>query len=376
MNITEFMSFDLKWFTTLPGLLITGGVIVLLIALIIFIISNKKTDKQIKDEVTQQPVDSQDMVQPVNTGLPIEPQVMEQPVNTVVPVETQVVEPQMQINEMAATINVPIVPEVTNEPVNSGASSEPIDVTYNSNGSVNILGNPQTNGVMPPVSTAVEIPTFFEQNVPANANTMNINNTAVTSSPVDFSINNEPVVPAVNNVAVETPVVTEPVMPQVDNQISTPVVPMAQPEVPMAPVVEQQAPQPTIYGGVSPINTVNTSPVAETTKPVIYGGANPLENTTTIPVMNNHGAYNASGNNSYVEPAPVVQNVVSPEAKVTQPVIEQPQVVVTPEINQIPVEPVVVPQMPLTGAEMFGTNDNVYNSGSNNSSNEIETLEF
>ena len=39
MNITEFMSFDLEWFTTLPGLLITGGVIVLLIALIIFIIS-------------------------------------------------------------------------------------------------------------------------------------------------------------------------------------------------------------------------------------------------------------------------------------------------------------------------------------------------
>ena len=370
MNITEFMSFDLEWFTTLPGLLITGGVIVLLIALIIFIISNKKTDKKIKEEIVQQPVESQDMVQPVNTGLPIEPQVMAQPVNVVAPVE-----PQMQINEMAATINVPVVPEVT-APVNNGVSNEPVDVTYNSNGSVNILGNPQTNGVMPPVSTAVEIPTFFEQNVPANANTMNINNMAVTSSPVDFSINNEAVAPAVNNVAVETPVVTEPVMPQVDNQVSTPVVPMTQPEVSMTPVAEQPEPQTTIYGGVSPINTVNTTPVAETTKPIIYGGANPLENTTTIPVMNNHGAYNASGNNLYTEQEPAVQNVAPPVAKVTQPVVEQPQVVVTPEVNLAPVEPVVVPQMPMTGAEMFGTYDNFDNSGSNNSLNEIETLEF
>lgn len=371
MNITEFMSFDLEWFTTLPGLLITGGVIVLLIALIIFIISNKKADKKIQEEAVQQPVESSDMVQPANAELPVEPQVMEQPVNNVPPIE-----PQMQINEMAATINVPVVPEVTNEPVNNGGANEPVDVTYNSNGSLNILGNPQTNGVMPPVSTAVEIPTFFEQNVPANANAMNISNTVATNNAVDFSINNEPVAPTVNNVAVEAPTVVEPVMPQVDNQVSTPIVQMAQPEVQMSPVVEQPAPQPTIYGGVSPINTVNNTSVVEEAKPVIYGGANPLENTTTIPIMNNHGAYNASGNNSYVESTPVVQNVVPPVAEVTQPVVEQPQVVVTPEVSQTPVEPVVVPQMPMTGAEMFGTNDADNNSGSSNSSNEIETLEF
>lgn len=364
MNITEFMSFDLEWFTTLPGLLITGGVIVLLIALIIFIISNKKADKKIQEETVQQSVESSNMEQSASVELPAEPQVMEQPVNTVAPVE-----PQMQINEMAATINVPVVPEVI-APVNNGVSNEPVDITYNSNGSVNILGNPQTNGVMPPVSTAVEIPTFFEQNVPANTNAMSTNNV------VDFSINNEPAVPTVNNVAVETPTVVESVMPQVDTQVATPVVEMAQPEIPMTQVVEQPAPQPTIYGGVNPINTVNTTPVVEEAKPVIYGGANPLENTTTIPVMNNHGAYNASGSNSYVEQAPVVQNVVTPVAEVTQPVVEQSQVVIAPEVSQSPVESVVVPQMPMTGAEMFGTNDADNNSGSNNSSSEIETLEF
>ena len=50
MNITEFMSFDLEWFTTVPGILITGGVVVLLIALILFIASNKN-DKNKQQEL-------------------------------------------------------------------------------------------------------------------------------------------------------------------------------------------------------------------------------------------------------------------------------------------------------------------------------------
>lgn len=353
MNITEFMSFDLEWFTTLPGLLITGGVIVLLIALIIFIISNRKANKKIEEGVVEAATETQESVVPSAAEPPVEP--------------------QMQINEMAATIDLPVVPEVTNNPVNNGVVNEPVDITYNSSGSVNILGNPQTNGVMPPVSTAVEIPTFFEQNIPSNP--MNDSNSIVTSNPVDFSINNEQINPTVNSVAVEAPVVSKTVMPQVDATLSTPTVQMVQPEVQVAQVVEQPTPQPTIYGGVNPINTVNTTPVVEEVKPVIYGGANPLENTTTLPVMNNNGAYNANGSNSYTEPTPAVQNFVPPVAEVTQPVVQEVPIVATSTVNQTPVEPATVQQMPMTGAEMFGTNDN-NNSGSNNSSNEIETLEF
>ena len=266
----------------------------------------------------------------------------------------------MQINEMAATIDVPVVPEVTNEPVTNGVVNTPVDVTYNSSGSVNILGNPQTNGVMPPVSTAVEIPTFFEQNVPSSVDTINTNN-AVVNNPVDFSINNEQITPSVNTTTQVTPVVTEPVV--------------SQPEVQATPVIEQPVAQPTIYGGVSPINTVNTTPVEEV-KPVIYGGANPLENTTTLPVMNNHGAYNAGGNNTQVESNIPTQEVVAPVAEVTQPVVQEVPEIVIPTASQTPVEPVTVPQMPMTGAEMFGTNASDNNLGSNNSSNEIETLEF
>lgn len=374
MNITEFMSFDLEWFTTLPGLLITGGVIVLLVALIFFIISNKKTDKKEKEEVVeQQPIESQDIVQSVNASLPIDSQVMGMPVNTVAPVE-----PQMQINEMAATINVPVVPEVTNVS-NNTASNEPVDVTYNSNGSVNILGTPQVNGTAPKVSTAVEIPTFFEQNIPANNVTATNTNGSVANNPIDFSINGENATPIVNAPSAVPPVAVEPIIPQTYTQTAVSMPEVAQVEVQTqvtaTPVVEPVS-QPTIYGGVSPINTVNTTPVVEEAKPVIYGGANPLENTTTLPIMNNHGAYNASGNNAYSQPVQSVQNITPPVAEVTQPVVEQPQTVVTPEVNQAPVEPVVMTQMPMTAAEMFGTNDTYDNSGSNNSLNEIETLEF
>lgn len=365
MNITEFMSFDLEWFTTLPGLLITGGVIVLLIALIIFIISNKKSDKKLKEEVVeQQPVEVQEEIPPVNAEVPFEP--------------------QMQINEMAPTVDMPVVPEVTNVPINNIGSNEPVDITYNSNGSVNILGNPQTNGIMPPVSTAVEIPTFFEQNVPSQFNSA----TPVNNNVMDFS-NSDPsaVQPVVAPVG-ETASVIEPVTNMANNEVTTPStvesmpsVPvevssspvMSMPEVATQPVVEEA--RPAIYGGVSPVNTFNQTPVVEA-KPVIYGGANPLENTTTLPVMNNHGAYNASGNNTYNEPNTTMQSVISPVAEVTQPVAQVAPVTAMPEVNQTPVEPVVVPQMPMTAAEMFGTNDISSNNVSINSSNEIETLEF
>lgn len=349
MNITEFMSFDLEWFTTLPGLLITGGVVVLLIALIIFIISNKKTDKKIKEEIVQQPAEPQSMVQPVNTMSPTGVQEISQPVNTATSVEYQ-----MPINEMAATVNVPVAPEISNQTVTNVASNEPTPVTYNSSGSVNILDNPQTIGNVQPVSTAVEIPTFFEQNVPSNINAINVNNS-------------EQAIPAAfNNVAVEAPAVVEPVV------TATPVVEQAQvlTEVQPIPVVEQAAPQPTIYGGVSPV--VNATPVVEEAKPVIYGGANPLENTATLPVMNNHSAYN---NNSYVELNPTAPSVVPSTAEVAPSVAPEAPVAVMSENNQIPVEPVVAaPQMPTTGVEMFGVNDS--NLDSSNASNEIETLDF
>ena len=43
-------NFDLSFFTSIPGLLITGGVLLLLIALIIFIATGSKKGKKEKNE--------------------------------------------------------------------------------------------------------------------------------------------------------------------------------------------------------------------------------------------------------------------------------------------------------------------------------------
>ena len=47
MNI---MAFSFDWFLTVPGMLITGGVLLLLIALIMFIVTSVKSKKGSKEE--------------------------------------------------------------------------------------------------------------------------------------------------------------------------------------------------------------------------------------------------------------------------------------------------------------------------------------
>ena len=50
MYICAF-KFDTAWFTTLPGLLITGGVVLLLLALVLFATSSNKGKKVKKEDV-------------------------------------------------------------------------------------------------------------------------------------------------------------------------------------------------------------------------------------------------------------------------------------------------------------------------------------
>lgn len=365
MNITEFMSFDLEWFTTLPGVLITGGVIVLLIALIIFIISNKKNEKKKEEEKEKEA----QAINEVNNEMPVMP-------------------PQIPINELAATVNVPVVPEVTAPVVNNENMSEQTETAYTSAGSVNILGDPQTNGMMPPVSSAVDIPTFFDQNISDGVGEVPVVNNTSTTNVIDFS---SPVVndmanqiPATNNVGanvnegVLNPQINPVVIPQmvveqpqemINNQFSSNVMPS---------VVEEK---PMIYGGVNPVNTVNTVPAGQGPKPVIYGGADPLENTTSIPRITNHEAYNVGVNNNYVTASAQFQaiNEQNAQPEVIQKPVEQAIILeeTTPTVlyNNV-IEQPMSQQMPMTGAELFETNNIANNSGFSNSSSEIETLEF
>ncbi len=52
MNI---MAFSFDWFLTVPGMLITGGVLLLLIALIMFIVTSVKSKKGSKEEAEVAP---------------------------------------------------------------------------------------------------------------------------------------------------------------------------------------------------------------------------------------------------------------------------------------------------------------------------------
>ena len=65
MNFLEYMSFDPSWFTSLPGILITLGVVVLLIALIVLLAGgkDKKENENIDEKVTDEGV-SNDIVTP------------------------------------------------------------------------------------------------------------------------------------------------------------------------------------------------------------------------------------------------------------------------------------------------------------------------
>ena len=46
------MKMDFGWFTTIPGMLITGGVLLLIIALIIFISTSSKKGKKGESDIS------------------------------------------------------------------------------------------------------------------------------------------------------------------------------------------------------------------------------------------------------------------------------------------------------------------------------------
>ena len=92
------MSFDLKWFTTLPGIFITVGVLLLIVALVILIVSGKKSKKEKKameDNASLQP-DLNNVIRNSDST-----QTNEQ-------IGTPIVTPEVAVTPMAA----PVGPEV------------------------------------------------------------------------------------------------------------------------------------------------------------------------------------------------------------------------------------------------------------------------
>lgn len=396
------MKFDLNWFTTIPGLLITGGVLLLVIALIIFIVTSVKGKKSKKVEggevnnqvqasaqpatvdnnvqqagVVMQPqvaaVDANAMnvvaepaplntVTPMNAGtvnldgtpaqtIPVE----SVPIQQVVPVEAVPVQPVMPevqpvpvmpveqpvmptADEMIAAQQVTPVEAVPVQPVMPEVQPNPVI----SNEPVGVQ-NPSVdvlNQQVPTVDVASSIPTVDVNQVQyAQENVTPVVTPEIQAVPVQPAMPEvQPVIPSV------TPIEVTPSVEQV-----VPTVEVA-PEVPVLDInpIGYNTPQEpvSIYGGVSPVvpnvvNDINQQPHQ------IYGGANPLENTQSVPIVNiaNDSAYVAQENVAPVEPT---INVVPQytAAPVISPVEQPVQMTAAPVVSDQVItvaQPQVVP---------------------------------
>lgn len=266
MKILEFMSFNPGWFLTLPGILITSGVILLLIALILLLTSAKKEEEE-------------ENVSPANNFATTN-------------VETPVAPEPVQINVPQAPVQNIVEPQMAQQPTIANMGAGILDIA--------------NNNTKPVVEEAA---------TPAKAETPGILNIGESTVPEQTQPEEIPSI-NINNVVppVETPVINP--TPVVN---ATPIVPQAPVQEEVKPVINTEPVQPvSIYGGVSPtidINKENLQPE----KTVIYGGADPLENTAPIPTVT-HPAY------STVIPTPQPATPKVSEAKLVDP-IATPEVV-------------------------------------------------
>ncbi|MCI8347403.1 MAG: hypothetical protein HFJ12_05620 [Bacilli bacterium] len=343
---------DFGWFLTIPGMLITGGVLLLIIALIIFITtSGKKSKKEVGDNhagsVNNSTNNSMEMppltnpqpgeisnqnpvnVSPEASVMPPPENInnIEQPsisvtadsnMNSIHPVENMIQQDTPTTTatplpmEQAVTIDQPSInPQITQmeptvSPVMDNQSpikkedtpviETPTMITPEPTPTIDSLTTPNMPPIMdqPGNGTSDIIPVTDISTVPSANSTAPIVTPEV--SPVES--NTSPVV-----VSPVTPISQEPVNPTVVTN-PTPVTPEVL-SVTDTPVVQQPGPVP-IYGGADPtVNNINDS---QNNSHQIYGGANPLENAQVVPVQ--------AQEVTPVNPAPAV--VPSVEAVSTQ----------------------------------------------------------
>lgn len=288
----------LDWFTTIPGILVICGVILLVIAIILFIAGNKKAKKE--EMVQTNPV-----TESANT--------MNTEVNTTA--DTNIGEVNVQ--------------EVS--PVMEQASTIPTESVSLENNELHKMEVESNNDVSPiKIEEPVQIPSeeiHIEEPVKISDTEIH-NEEAAIPEPVSIpSIDNS--VNSMDTVSDETsfniPIPTE--KPSFDNTSTS------------------------IYGGASPISNISMNEE----KPVtIYGGNDPLEATQSIPKVEEHhepygGVYPEAKivdmNASTVTPTPV-EEVVS-AMPVTDTNLENNQVedTTTPSVVTIPEEKPVVEEL-------------------------------
>ncbi len=299
MRILEFMSFNPSWFLTLPGILITSGVILLLIALILLLTSTKKEEEE---EIASQEVESYKPI--VEDGLSVEP------LEIKVPTVENVITSMPTMNEAPIEEKeIAVEPKVEQPQINTGGI---LDAINNINTVNEVNSNIDFN--------TEQASTSFQEGT-LDINFDNIKPEGDIETPI-LNINEE-----------KSEVVEEvPVAPEIPNL-----------EIPST---KEDMSSVSIYGGASPTLDIHKSDF-EPEKPVIYGGADPLENTAPIPTVPRQ-AYSASTVSMpqvNANPIPVPAMPVT-EAKLVDPIAQPtevtPSAIVDNSINDtISASPVV-----------------------------------
>lgn len=344
--------FSLSWFTTIPGLLITGGVLLLVIAFVIFIVTSKKdkkaaaqaaSDGSVSPTVpTVQVMDSQSGVTastiPGDINSVVQPNVV-----SVTPQPTSVVEPS-PVNVEMPTATFAAIPEVHSngdfaQSADLGQIPEPISTP-----------NPSTDAF----SNIPQVPNIDMQGPSANMSSVSAPiGESVAIPPVDstptVSVSDavSPVVSPVEN-TIPAPSV-EQVIPEMQD-VGAPTITVSDPYVSSSPEVSTVSPSvvPTveqgpvsIYGGSSPVVPNISTP--ETHQ--IYGGVSPLENTQSVSISDiTNGIYTANNNVASVQPEPVATSSVA----MPTPVEEVPTITYPSVDQQVPSSPVITPDVSST----------------------------
>lgn len=398
------MKFDLNWFTTIPGLLITGGVLLLVIALIIFIITSVRgkknknigedavnTQTQVQSQVQEAPVTAtavqaqpggvdnnvqqMGMVQPQAGTIDVSSinAVQPAPLNTVTPTDVGMVNlnvapaPTIPMESVATS---PVMPEVQRSSVNPIESVMPTPaemMAVQQAISGDAMQSAQPVSVQPVVSDVQVAPVTSNESLNVQTPSVEISTQqvpgveVVSSAPTVEVINTPSIEPVamqpvvdVNNSNVVSDYQTANVVPtlEVTNSNETVVSPVdsisVTPDVPVLdvnPVIENNVASQeavSIYGGVSPVVPNVTNDINQPHQ--IYGGANPLENTQSVPIVNiaNENSYVAQEN---VAPAQAPINV--PPQYTASPVaptfVNMPQESASVVLDQVP--PVAQPQV-------------------------------
>ena len=309
--------FSLDWFLTPAGIFITLGVLLLVAALVIFLVTKNKDKK----EKEKSGVDNMANAA-LSAGPPVDPMggVVQATQNPVIqPVDnTQMVQPAMDVQQPVIDpqnnigVGMPDMGGVSPVVDNSGMTQQVEVPNVYSNDSIadlNAASQPQDV-----VTGSAEIPTVegISMEVPQVELPDSINQAPNVDTQVAQPMTEVSNVYSTENITApevssDTSSFATPVTQ--DGTIGVPTVDQAMPEIEgISMPVEQPTPAPevstSIYGGASPaaVPDFNQAPA----QPQIYGGANPLENTQQVPIAD------ITNNN-------MVQNNVVPETPIVQP---------------------------------------------------------